>query len=115
MGIMSELLLFKPYLMYVLALLLNQESKFKQQSISNLFQKYTKSIRAFLNNIVDFDKLFLTLIRIFNINLNQGYFSIDDTAYSKPFLNKLKQLSTLFDHASKGYTKGLVLLKPQFI
>jgi len=110
MGIMSELLVFKPYLMYVLALLLNQESKFKQQSISNLFQKSTKSIRAFLNNIVDFDNLFLTIIRIFNIDLSKGYFSIDDTAYSKPYSNKLKHLSTLFDHASKGYTKGLVIV-----
>jgi hypothetical protein len=110
MGIMSELLVFKPYLTYILALLLNQESKFKQYSISSLFNKSTKSIRSFLNNIVDFNNLFLTVIRIFNIDLSKGYFSIDDTSYSKPYSNKLKYLSILFDHASKGYTKGLVIV-----
>lgn len=107
---MNNISVFKPYLMYVLGLLLNQDTKVKQLSISKLFNNSTKKIRSFLNNTVDFDRLFFDIIRIFNIDLSQGYFSIDDTAYSKPYSRKLNNLSILFDHASKGYTKGLVIV-----
>ncbi len=97
---------FSAYQFCILALLLNQEKKFKQTAISNLFNKSTKYIRQFLNKTVDFNTLFLKLIGILNIDLSQGYFSIDDTSYSKPFCRRLKLISNLFNPSTKGYTKG---------
>ena len=101
---------FSTCLVYILALLLNQDNKLKQKGISALWNKSTKYIRNFLNKTVDFDILFLTLIRILNIDLAKGYFSIDDTSYAKPFLNGIKYIASLFDHATKGYTKGFVIV-----
>ena len=101
---------FYSYSFYVLALLLNQEHKLKQTGISKLFKRSTKSIRNFLNKTVDFDELFLKLIRILNINLAEGYFSIDDTAYSKPFSNEIPLFTSMFDHGTKGYTKGVQIV-----
>mgnify|MGYP000526980567 CR=1 FL=1 len=103
---MKFLSYFSAYQFYILALLLNQEKKFKQTVISNLFNKSTKYIRRFLNKTVDFNTLFLKLICILNIDLSQGFFSIDDTSYSKPFCRKLKLVSNLYNHSTKGYTKG---------
>lgn len=97
---------FNSYLFYILALLLNQDKKLKQTGISRLLNKSTKFIRQFLNKTVDFDQLFLKLIRILDIDLSKGHFSIDDTSYSKPFSRKLESLSTLFNHSRKGYSRG---------
>lgn len=101
---------FYSYTFYIFALLLNQEHKLKQTGISKLFKRSTKSIRNFLNKTVDFDELFLKLIRILNIDLSSGYFSIDDTAYSKPFLNGIPLFTSMFDHGTKGYTKGVQIV-----
>jgi hypothetical protein len=101
---------FSTYLFYILALLLNQDDTLKQKGISALWKRSTKYIRKFLNKTVDFDNLFLRLIRILNIDLGKGFFSIDDTSYAKPFLNGIKQITSLFDHATKGYTKGFVIV-----
>jgi len=97
---------FNTYMFYISALLLNQDKKLKQKGISSLWNKSTKYIRQFLNKTVDFDELFLKLIRILNIDLSQGFFSIDDTSYSKPFCRRLKLISNLYNHSTKGYTKG---------
>jgi hypothetical protein len=97
---------FSIHLFYISALILNPDKKLKQLGISALFGRSTKYIRSFLNKTVDFYKLFLKLIGILNIDLAKGYFSIDDTSYCKPFARKLKFLSTLFDHGTKGYSKG---------
>ena len=59
---------------------------------------------------MDFDKLFMDVIRILNIDLATGYFSIDDTTYSKPFLNGINTFVSLFDHGTKGYTKGVQIV-----
>lgn len=101
---------FYSYTFYILALLLNQEHKLKQTGISRLFKRSTKSIRNFLNKTVDFDELFLKLICILDIDLGKGYFSIDDTAYSKPFINGIPFFTSMFDHGSKGYTKGVQIV-----
>ena len=103
---------FSTYLFYISALLLNQDNKLKQKGISALWNKSTKYIRNFLNKTVDFDELFLKLIRIVNIDLGKGYFSIDESIYAKPFLVCIEFFTSLFNHGTKGYTKGcsIVLL-----
>lgn len=95
---------------YILALLLNQENTLKQVGISRLFNRSTKSIRNFLRKNRDFNELFLKLIGILNIDLSKGFFSIDDTTYSKPFLNGINTFVSLFNHGKKGYTKGVQIV-----
>ena len=107
---MEILQYFNEHLFYILALLLNQDKKLKQVSISALFKRSTKYIRSFLNKTIDFDNLFLKLIRILNIDLSQGYFSIDDTIYSKPFVNGIKHITSIFSPGGKGYTKGFAVV-----
>ena len=103
---MEILSYFSTYQFYILGLLLNTENKTKQLALSALLNKSTKYIRKFLRKTVDFDHLFLKLIRILNINLAEGFFIIDGTIYSKAFSRKLKGLSTLFSSSNKSYTKG---------
>jgi len=97
---------FNSYLFYMFGILLNCEDKTKQLSLSALLKRSPKYIRNFLRKTVDFEHLFLTLIRILNINLAEGFFIIDGTHYSKPFFRKLKSISTLFVVRNGSYTKG---------
>ena len=101
---------FNEYIFYVLALLLNQDKRLKQKGISTLWNRSTKYIRNFLNKTVDFDKLFLKLICILNIDLKTGYFSIDETNYAKPFLSGIRFVSSLFNLSNKGYFKGFQIV-----
>ena len=103
---------FSVHLVYIFGILLNQENKITQLAISRFTNKSTRKIRNILRNNIDFDRLFLDVIHILNINLKNGYFVIDETVYSKPYSKDLKFISKLFSPANKSYTKGykIVLL-----
>lgn len=101
---------FASYLVYIFGILLSSENKVTQQSISILTNRSTRKIRTFLRNKVDFDRLFMDVFRLLNIDLTKGNFSFDGTIYAKPYARVLKYLSTMYSPSDGSYTKGCEIL-----
>lgn len=101
---------FSPYLVYIFGILLSSEKRITQLSLSVLLKTPTRSIRALLRNKLNFDDLFLDIIRILNIDLRKGVFSFDGTIYAKPYAVVLKYLSTMYSPGDKRYTKGFEIV-----
>ena len=109
---MFEIILshFSIYLVYIYGLLLSVENRNSQTAISKLTNKSRGVIMRILRKDIDFDKLFMKIIRILKINLKNGNFSIDETIYSKPHTKEVNHFSTLFSPANKSFTSGFKVL-----
>ena len=95
---------------YLFGLILKDDKYSTLESISKLTKKSTGILRRKQRKEKDFNSHLMSLIRAANIDLRKGSFSIDETVYSKPYMEFLKLSSSQYSPGKKGYTKGFKII-----